>query len=629
MSRNTLLAFVLSMAVLIIWMMVVRKNYQVPSETNPPVFEGIKNISFDETTGTLKLSWDPAKDESEVAYLIYYSPYNKITNFDKPAYYTKNTYFEINDLDFQIPYYFAVRAVDYFNNISTNIKQVLFKPRKISKVKETLIAVETPLAKYILSTLGARIKYIILKKYKNITDNSNVKLVIYPDKKFAKYYPLDFVILKSGDENFIKNDFNIYKYNKSKTNIVFTGTINNIEITKEYTFHNNKYEIEHNITLKYKGRNIEEYKGSTLVLKWQPYLGPIDEQSRYNILETAYFNNAKLNKIKYAGGGLFSRKYNYYGKVITRKEENIEYITFHNRYFVSAIIPMERYKVNKAFFYSDGNIYISGIGSRLTESFFKKGEITYNYLIYAGPKLRDTFRAEKLLNSLEKTIKFRKLISPIGNLFLDILRFFYKIVHNWGLSIILFTLLIKLVLYPLTHKQFESMARMQKIQPIIAQVREQYKSDPQKMNQELMRIYKKYRVNPFGGCLPLLFQIPVFLAIWDMLQYSLELRDASFLWIRSLALPDTVGYLAGIPLNPLPAIMGVSMFIQQKLTSTDPQHKFTMMLMPFIFLILFWNMPSGLVLYWTLQNILSIFQQIYLTKKMKNISLKPTSGNKL
>ena len=620
MSKNTLLAFVLSMIVLIIWTFIMKKH-QVPTETNPPLFEGIKNVSYDETTGTIKLFWKPAKDESEVTYLIYYSSYNKITNFDNPAYYTKNTTYEINDLDPSIPYYFAVRAVDCFNNIETNTHQILFKPKGARRSKEKLLTIETSLAKYVLSTLGGRIKYIILKKYKNITNKSNVKLVIYPESRAIQFYPLDFVLLKKGDENFIKNDFNIYNVKVAHTNIIFKGRIyNDIDITKEYIFHNNKYEIEHKITLIYKGipQNIFKYEGGIVVLKWQPYLGPIDEKSRYNILETVYFNNAKLNKIKYAGGGFFSRRYNYYNQIIVRKEESIEYIAFHNRYFVSAIIPLERYKVRKALFYSDGKMYVAGIGLQLTESFFKKNQITYNYIIYAGPKLRDTFRSVKVLNSLEKTIKFRKLISPIGNLFLDILRFFYyKVVHNWGVAIILFTLLIKIILYPLTHKQFESMARMQKLQPVIAQIRNQYKSDPQKMNQELIRIYKKHKVNPFGGCLPLIFQIPIFLAIWDMLQYSLELRDASFLWIKSLALPDTVGYLGSIPLNPLPVIMGVSMLIQQKISSTDPQHKFAMLLMPLIFIFFFWNMPSGLVLYWTLQNFLSIAQQIYLTKKMK------------
>ncbi|MBN1898473.1 MAG: membrane protein insertase YidC [Spirochaetes bacterium] len=616
MNKNTVVAFVLSLAVLLIWTLTVRKKYQPSQEKNPPIFKGLKDVSYNESADTVTLSWDSAKDESEIYYLIYYSQNNKITNYETPAYQTKNTSIDIYDLDTDIPAYFAVRAVDQFNNREKNTKQILFRTKK-STFNENLVKVETPLARYVLSTLGGRLKYLVLKKYRNITDKSNVNLVLYPKKRYAKNYTLGFTLLKNGEENFIANDLEQYSVSRSGTNIIFSGsTKEGINVTKKYIFHNHSYLIGLDISLSGSGSSVSKYRDGFIVLKWQPFLGPVDEKSRYNILQSGYFGMEKLNEIKYSGGGLFSKKYNHFGKVISKKEEGIDYVTFHNRYFICALLPLEKYRIKKVLFYSDGDMYIGGIASELSKNFFKNGHIDYHYSIYAGPKLRDTFRSHKFLSSLEKTIGFRKIISPIGNFFLDVLRFFNSLVGNWGISIIIFTFLLKGVLYPLTHKQFESMARMQKLQPLISQLKEQYKSEPQKMNQELMKVYKKHKVNPFGGCLPLLLQIPVFLAMWDMLQYSLELRDASFLWIKSLALPDTVAVIAGIPINPLPAVMGASMFLQQKISSTDPQHKMTMYLMPAFFLFIFWNMPSGLVLYWTIQNFLSIIQQSYLNKKM-------------
>jgi len=621
MNRQTLLAFVFSILVLIIWTFLMKEKYQ-PVNVNdktPPIFQGLKEVSFDKSSGTIKLTWDKAKDKSQVTYLIYYSENSEITNFDKPAYYTTNTYYEISDLNPEQTYYFMVKAVDTANNFDVNNKLKVFKAIESKISKEELIKITTSVADYTLSSMGGRIKSVVMRKYKNVTDKSNVKLVLYPEKRYKQFYAADFEIIDVKNNNFIKNDFKQYSFSMQGTNIIFRAKYNSdINIKKEYIFHDKKYSIDYRVTLEYTGsrRTLEKYNEKEVVLKWQPFIGPVDEKNQYNILTTAYFADGKLNNIKYTGGGFLTKKYNYYKKIMIKQGENIEYISFLNRYFVAAIVPMEKYRVKKTLFYSDGKIYIAGISSQITKNFIDNGRITYNYIIYAGPKLRDTFRADKNLNSLEKSIQFRKWISPVGNLFLDMLRFMYKLIPNWGIAIIFFTLLIKLVLYPLTHKQFESMARMQKIQPVIMQLKNQYKNNPQKMNQELMKVYKKYKVNPFGGCLPLILQIPIFLAIWDMLQYSFELRSASFLWIKSLSLPDTIGHIAGIPFNPLPLIMGATMLIQQKLSTTDPQHKMTMMLMPIIFLFFFWNMPSGLVLYWTLQNIFSIGQQMYLNKKL-------------
>jgi YidC/Oxa1 family membrane protein insertase len=157
-----------------------------------------------------------------------------------------------------------------------------------------------------------------------------------------------------------------------------------------------------------------------------------------------------------------------------------------------------------------------------------------------------------------------------------------------------------------------SMKKMQALQPLMNKLKEKYPDDPQKQQQEMMKLYKEHKVNPMGGCLPLLVQIPVFFALYTMLRATVELRGASFLWIKDLSMPDTIFDLGGIPVNPLPLVMTATTLWQQKLTPTanvDPTQQKMMMLMPVMFLFFFYSMSSGLVLYWTVQNLLSILQQ--------------------
>ena len=207
------------------------------------------------------------------------------------------------------------------------------------------------------------------------------------------------------------------------------------------------------------------------------------------------------------------------------------------------------------------------------------------------------------------------------NLRVYVLKWLYNYIHNYGVAIILLTILIKIVFWPLTQKSFKSMQKMKKIQPKIAQVREKYKDDREKLNQELMGLYNTYKVNPMGGCLPMVLQIPVFIALYRMLNTAVELRHEPFLWwINDLTAPDRLNigfeipYLGGIPV--LTILMGVSMFAQQKMTpsSGDPRQEQIMLLMPVIFTVFFINFPSGLVLYWLVNNILSIVQQYWINR---------------
>jgi YidC/Oxa1 family membrane protein insertase len=209
---------------------------------------------------------------------------------------------------------------------------------------------------------------------------------------------------------------------------------------------------------------------------------------------------------------------------------------------------------------------------------------------------------------------------------LVVLRWFYSFTGNYGIAIILLTIIIKIIFWPLTQKSYTSMQKMKKVQPKIQQIREKYKDDKEKLNQELMQVYKTYKVNPMGGCLPMALQIPVFFALYRMLNSAIELRHQPFaLWIHDLTAPDRlnlgfsidlpmIGHLDGLPV--LTILMGVTMFLQQKMTpsSGDPRQEKIMLIMPVMFTFFFINFPAGLVLYWFVNNILSIAQQYWINR---------------
>ncbi len=232
----------------------------------------------------------------------------------------------------------------------------------------------------------------------------------------------------------------------------------------------------------------------------------------------------------------------------------------------------------------------------------------YEFKWYAGPKEYE--RLVALQGGQEEVMQlgFWGVISVV---LLKSMKFFYKLIPNYGVAIIIITILIKILFWPIQAKSIKSMKAMQKFQPLMNKLREKYKEDPQRLNTEMMKLYKEHKINPFAGCLPMVVQIPVFFALFAMLRSAIELRGASFLWVKDLSQPDTVAHLLGFPVNPLPIAMGVSMIWQMKLTPSggDPKQQQMMMFMPLMMLYFFYSSSSGLVLYWTVQQFLSIGQQ--------------------
>jgi YidC/Oxa1 family membrane protein insertase len=238
---------------------------------------------------------------------------------------------------------------------------------------------------------------------------------------------------------------------------------------------------------------------------------------------------------------------------------------------------------------------------------------TWKGQLYTGP------RSGSALNKIEgerRQAMHYGWFRTLSRLFLGLLNTFHNWVTNYGVAIMMLTLLVRICIWPLHIKATRAMKRMSKLAPMMKDIREKHKEDPQRMNVEVMKLYREYGVNPLGGCLPLLFQFPIFLGYYNMMKSAVEMRGHSFLWVQDLSMPDTVAHVMGIPINPLPILMTITMFIQMKVSpqptmADNPQMQMQMKIfkvMPFLFMFFCYNFASALALYWTVQNIISIGQ---------------------
>jgi YidC/Oxa1 family membrane protein insertase len=280
-------------------------------------------------------------------------------------------------------------------------------------------------------------------------------------------------------------------------------------------------------------------------------------------------------------------------------------------YFVGAWVPNQE---ETNLFYSivsrSASPRLYTLGMRSPARVVAPGESTvFASELFVGPKLQH--RLEQIAPGLELTVDYGYL-TVIAKPLYWILEWIHRFVGNWGWSIILLTILIKLAFYKLSETSYRSMAKMRNVQPRMQALRERYGDDKQRMNQALMELYKTEKINPLGGCLPILIQIPVFISLYWVLLESVEMRQAPFIfWIQDLSTKD--------PYYVLPVLMGITMFAQQKLNPApiDPVQQKIMMSLPFVFTVFFAFFPAGLVLYWFVNNLLSIAQQWAITKRME------------
>jgi YidC/Oxa1 family membrane protein insertase len=469
--------------------------------------------------------------------------------------------------------------------------------------------IESSVAQIAINHLGARISSFQLRNFKVSVDSD--QLLDLVSHQSGEPLPLAVYFSSFNDHRVLytlersmglsntPDSANRFVIQGAESELVFLGTFpNGAQIRKIFTFDPNSYLFKVKVQL-----TPSPEAGLPVWLEWDSFVPEAIANERYNLHQFKVLN--AQNKVTSILPTDVKKGLSDYGKN--------QWASFSDTYFMSALVPIGSggdTKIGK-----EKETYIARVASEND-----KGE----FAVFLGPKLHNDL--EKLSLQLEKNVDlgwFSFLAHPL----LSLLRFFYSLLGNWGLAIISLTLVIKLALLPLTQASFKSMKAMQDIQPEIKVLRERVK-DPTELNQETLALYKKRGVNPVGGCLPMMLQIPVFLGLYNALLNAMELRHAPFaLWITDLASPERLEIFGiGVPVMIL--IMGVTMFVQQWTTPTtaDPAQKKAMMLMPFMFtgMFIIFPFPSGLVLYWLVNNLISIVQQVYLRGSSKASPLQAT-----
>lgn len=387
--------------------------------------------------------------------------------------------------------------------------------------------------------------------------------------------------------------------------LTWTGA-NGVRITKAYVFRKNSYEIglEHTID----NGSGSEWRGNQYVQLQRTDTSAKDKSQfvRSYTGGVLYTPAEKYEKISFSDMA---------DKSLSRSSKGA-WVAMIQHYFLAAWIPPA--ELESHFYTKDLGNKRYLIGASLPEISVAPGQQqSIGAALYAGPKLQRVLEATA--PGLELTVDFGALTVVAKPIFW-LLEWFHKIFNNWGFAIIFVTLVIKALFFKLSEASYRSMANMRKLQPRLQELKERFGDDRQRFNQAMMELYRKERINPLGGCLPILVQIPVFIALYWVLAESVELRQAPFLfWLNDLSARD--------PYYILPALMMISMVFQQKLNPppADPVQAKVMQFFPYIFGVFFAFFPSGLVLYWVVNNVLSILQQWYITKQIEKPA-KPSAA---
>lgn len=306
--------------------------------------------------------------------------------------------------------------------------------------------------------------------------------------------------------------------------------------------------------------------------------------------------------------------------VLKRYPGAVHWVGTHNKYFFAGILPPDNVATEAVLTGQPGDEPVAGAALRMP---IAGTSANYAFKVYLGPLSYPQLKAVGMDRAVDLGWKW---ILPLSRVLLSLMTFIYKLVPNYGVVIILLSILIKVAFYPMTVSGLRSMREMQRIQPEMERLRKKYADDPQKLQQTTMALYRDNKINPVGGCLPLLLQMPVFIALYPVLANSVELRQAPFFgWIKDLSAPDVLWTIPGVnfDLHILPAFMAGTMFWQQKLTPTNPSQASMTYLMPIMMLFFLYASPSGLTLYWTMLNILSVVQQYLINREQPPTALTP------
>ena len=470
-------------------------------------------------------------------------------------------------------------------------------------LKGEIITITTDLVKADIDTIGGELKRLELLKHKDSIDPRK-NMVLFDSTANRTYLAETGLIggaFPTHKTAFVAKPGARSLDGAEQVQLVLEAEQGGVRLTKTYTFKRGAYGID----VKHDVANVGTAPVSPALYLQLVRDGskPAGESSFYSTFTgpTVYTDGAKFEKLDFEK----IEK----GKSEHAKKADNGWVAIVQHYFVSAFVPKE--KVEREIFTKKvaTNLYAVGTVQQLG-AIAPGASVSTSAELYAGPQESSVLEATAPGLELVKDYGYLTIIAkPIFWLMTQI----HKVLGNWGWTIIVLTIMIKLVFFPLSAASYRSMAKMKLVTPKMQSIRERFKSDPQKMNQAMMELYKTEKINPLGGCLPIVVQILVFISLYWVLLASVEMRNAPWLgWIHDLAAPD--------PFYILPVVMAISMFIQTKLNPTppDPVQAKVMMFMPILFSVMFFFFPSGLVLYWVVNNVLSIAQQWVITKNMES-----------
>ena len=469
-------------------------------------------------------------------------------------------------------------------------------------VASQVIVITTDLVRAEIDTLGGQIKRLELLKHRDTVDQK-INMMLF-DSTASHTYVAETGLIGGPFPNH-KTAFTALPGartldGKDQVQLVLESEEGGVKLTKTLTFKRGLYAID--VTHAVTNTGAAPVSPSLYLQLVRDDTSPAGESQFYSTFTgpTVYTDAQKFQKLDF--DDIAANKASH----ATKADDG--WFAMVQHYFVSAFIPTD--KAPREIFTKKVGNNLYAVGNILPLGAVAPGaSVTNSAVLYAGPQESNVL--EKLAPDLD-LVKDYGWLTIVAKPIFWLMDQIHKVLNNWGWTIIVLTILIKLAFFPLSAASYRSMAKMKVVTPKMTAIRERHKGDPQKMNQAMMELYKTEKINPLGGCLPIVVQIPVFIALYWVLLASVEMRNAPWLgWIQDLASPD--------PYYILPVIMAISMFIQTKLNPTppDPIQAKVMMFMPIIFSVMFFFFPSGLVLYWVVNNILSIGQQWVITKKME------------
>ncbi|GFE59454.1 membrane protein insertase YidC [Geobacter sp. AOG2] len=461
------------------------------------------------------------------------------------------------------------------------------------------VTVDTDLYTAVFSSRGGSLKTLTLKKYReeNTPTASQVVLGIHSDPSLLNFSTRATGINLPDGTVFQPDADKITLSSGESRQLTFNYVSGQgFTVRKVYTFAEGSYGIK---------LDTQVFNNSAA-----PLVGAIQQVMTYTAEHKV--KNSRLDvsgSYIYTDNSLKSDKTKDVASASKKYDRNILWSGFADKYFLSAILA-EKGSISSVEVKKNAAGFLEAIVTAPQFTINPGHAATVSQRLFVGPKDLDILKAQG--DSLEQSLDlgwFTVIAKPL----LYTLKFFHRYVGNYGIAIIIITVILKAIFFPLTHKSYKSMKGMQKIQPEMNKIREKYKNDRDGMNKAVMELYREHKVNPLGGCLPMVVQIPVFFALYRALMSSIELRHAPFFfWITDLSDKD--------PYYITPVIMGITMFVQQKMTPSqmDPMQQKMMLALPVVFTFMFLSFPSGLVLYWLVNNILTIGQQMYINKLVKD-----------